>query len=101
MEASNIKAMREAMKQIYDRVNSLDEDCGVDPVEIRDIARAALASPPRNCDVGTADEQHARFDRFCDKYEDCWECPVWRGVDWTSKCSVYWSQMPYEEGGEK
>lgn len=51
MKASNIKAMREALTQILDRVNSLDEDCGVDPVEIRDIARAALASPPRNCDM--------------------------------------------------
>lgn len=62
---------------------------------------AICKQPLRNCDVGTADEQHARFVRFCDKYEDCWECPVWCGVDLTSKCSVYWSQMPYEEGGEK
>lgn len=50
MEESNVKAMREALKQIHDRVNSLDEDCGVDPVEIRDIARAALSATPRNCD---------------------------------------------------
>ena len=50
MEESNVKAMREALKQILDRVNSLDEDCGVDPVEIRDIARTALSAPPRNCD---------------------------------------------------
>lgn len=50
MEASNIRAMREALKQIHDRVNSLDEDCSADTVEIRDIARSALSAPPRNCD---------------------------------------------------
>ena len=44
-------AMREALDMIHDKVNSLDEECGVDPVEIRDLARAALAKPPRNCDM--------------------------------------------------
>lgn len=99
MEASNVKAMREAMKQIYDRVNSLDEDCGVDPVEIRDIARAALSATPRNCDVGTAEEQYTRFLRFCDKHEGCKGCPLCTSV--FSKCYAHWAQIPYEEGGEK
>ena len=43
--------LREALMQIYERVNSLDENCAVDHVEIRDIARAALAAPARNCDI--------------------------------------------------
>ena len=68
---------------------------------ISECARAALSAPPRNCDVGTADEQHARFDRFCDKYENCTECPVWRGGGLTSRCSMYWAQMPYEKGETK
>lgn len=46
----NAAAMREALEMIHDKVNGLDEECGVDPVEIRDIARTALAAPPRNCD---------------------------------------------------
>ena len=46
----NAAAMREALYEIHNRVNSLDEECGVDPIEVRDIARAALAKPPRNCD---------------------------------------------------
>ena len=54
----------------------------------------------RNCDVGTAEEQHARFYSFCDKIEECKKCPLWRGGGLTSKCSVYWAQMPYEEGAE-
>lgn len=64
MEASNAKAMREALKQIHDRVNSLDEDCGVDPVEVRDIARAALSAPPRNCDrFSNANEALEAFEK--------------------------------------
>lgn len=62
---------------------------------------SALSAPPRNCDVGTADEQHARFYSFCDKIEECKKCPLWRGGGLTSKCSVYWGQLPYEEGGVK
>lgn len=52
----NAAKMREALKQIYDRVNSLNEECAVDPVEIRDIARDALAASPRNCDAFSKDE---------------------------------------------
>jgi len=43
--------LREALTKILNLTNSLDENCAVDPVEIRDIARAALAEPARNCDV--------------------------------------------------
>ena len=47
----NTAATRKALKTIHDKVNSLDEECGVDPVEIRNIARAALSAPARNCDI--------------------------------------------------
>lgn len=47
----NSAAMREALVKIHDLTNALDEKCGVDPVEIRDIARAALSAPARNCDM--------------------------------------------------
>lgn len=56
----NAAAMREALETIHDKVNGLDEECGVDPVEIRDIARAALAAPARNCDR-FADETDAQI----------------------------------------
>ena len=64
-----------------------------------DKAKAALADPPRNCDVGTAEEQYARFLRFCDKYEGCEGCPLYKSV--FPKCYVHWVQMPYEEGDMK
>ena len=53
----NAAAMRVALKEIHDMVNSLDEECGVDPIEVRDIARAALSTPPRNCDRFTTPEE--------------------------------------------
>lgn len=101
METNN--KLREALMQIYDRVNSLDEDCGVDPVEIRDIARAALAEPVRNYEVGTAGEQQARHCAWCRKHGidghnevNCTHPDMSCGL-----CALRWAQMPYEEGGAK
>lgn len=109
--------LREALMQIYDRVNSLDENCGVDPVEIRDIARAALAEPVKNYEVGTAEEQWKRFDEFCDAWQESApveicsdECPVIKmknigcdGCQGRSGCYALWAQMSYEkaEGGSR
>ena len=61
-----------------------------------EAVNAALAAPPRNCDVGTAEEQYKRHKRWCDRnnFKDCWgrRC---------CECVVAWSQMPYKEGGEE
>lgn len=63
--------------------------------------RAALAEPPRNCDVGTAEEQEKRFhEKFCVK--SCLTCPL-SGLKRSRKadCIMTWTQMPYEaEEGE-
>lgn len=73
----------------------------------RDAMIAALAEPVKNCDVGTAEEMADRLDLFCSKYKcsGAWdstspECPIpedQRGVN----CALVWSQMPYEEGGDR
>lgn len=59
----------------------------------------ALAAPPRNCDVGTAEEQDSRFEEFCDAHQDgvvCSdECPLRHT---SALCDFAWAQMPYEEG---
>ena len=67
---------------------------------------SALAAPPRNCDVGTAEEQEARFNKFCSSYYninnvdgECNACPLNDNVKTT--CEFAWMQMPYEEGGAK
>ena len=97
--------LREALTKILNLTNSLDENCAVDPVEIRDIAKAALAAPPRNCDIGTAEEQRARFEAWCEKQPEryckaCAECPTQR---YAINCFCNWAQMPYveKEGGAK
>jgi len=63
--------------------------------------KAALAAPPRNCDVGTAKEQSQRFDAFCDAHKYVGDdganwcsrtCPCYNDIN----CGVNWAQMPYE-----
>ena len=100
----NAAAMREALEQIHELLSiggNPDRAMCIRYEAAYQIAAEALSAPPRNCDVGTADEQHARFYSFCDKFEECKECPLWRGGGLTSKCCARWGQMPYEEGAEK
>ena len=59
--------------------------------------KAAISAPPRNCDVGTAEEQSDRFEAFCLRHKNCSSCPC-KYTEKTS-CSINWAQMPYEEGG--
>lgn len=77
------------------------------------LAKAALAAPPRNCDVGTAKEQAVRKGEFCSRYapfadSNCDACPLRnynrpqpeRMVGYS--CDLAWAQMPYDaaqEGG--
>ena len=35
---------------------------------MRNIINGALAAPPRNCDVGTAEEQARRYQELCDRH---------------------------------
>ena len=98
MEASNVKAMREALNEIRSRLSYLYErlDGTFDPPalkEVYEIARTALSVPPRNCDVGTACEQQKRFDKYCEN-SSCSCCHLRNSV----LCEFAWGQMPYEEG---
>ena len=61
---------------------------------------AALAAPPRNCDVGTAEEQEDRFRRYCNSRGTfCGDCPLYNNR--RGECRFAWAQMPYKEGGAK
>ncbi len=70
----NAAAMREALTKIFNLTNSLDEDCAVDPVDIRNIAKAVLAEPVRNCDRLDVDDAFEAFTFICDA-TDCRDCP--------------------------
>ena len=102
MEASNIKAMREALNEIRSRLSYLygHIDGTVDPPalkEIYEIAGTALSAPPRNCDVGKPEEQAERFQWFC-ATRPCDCCTLKNKVNETLDCAIHWAQMPYEEG---
>lgn len=65
-----------------------------------DKAEAALAAPPRNCDVGTVEEQAERFMKFCSDHQEPWHgCSNYCLM--SEKCALTWAQMPYNQGGEK
>ncbi|MBP5510857.1 MAG: hypothetical protein J6Z49_08070 [Kiritimatiellae bacterium] len=77
---------------------------GVD--ELRGVVVRALSEPPRNCDVGTAEEQAERFYKFCTEHFSAISnmcsprCPCFDSDD-QCHCLCKWEQMPYEaeEGG--
>ena len=58
---------------------------------------AALSAPPRNCDVGTEEEQFKRFHKFCFHIK-CRECKLYTEEE-LYDCIFRWAQMPYEKGG--
>ena len=55
----------------------------------------ALASPPRNCDVGTAKEQTDRYETFCASVHP--SCVACKADSQYTKCEFVWAQMPYTE----
>ena len=98
----NAAAMREALVnasmvlakwRLDAPVSAWNEYC-----EAIDRCRAAIAKPPRNCDVGTAEEQYSRMFRECYEWM-CRDCKL-RDKDFR-KCAISWAQKPYEEGGAK
>lgn len=68
-----------------------------------DKAKAALAEPVRNCEVGSAEEQYARLESFCTRHfryandNPCAKCPIFK--DDSLPCVYRFLQMPYEKGG--
>ena len=65
--------------------------------EAKTAINAALSAPPRNCDVGTAEEQVLRWREFC-AYKNggvCDGCPCLAN-DGVEACYARWEQMPYE-----
>ena len=97
----NAAKLREALITILDKAHEqYVNDFGIDTVWIQNVANTALAAPPRNCDVGTAEEQAERYMNFCHNYPKCTGCPC-VGRMLYHQCEFAWAQMPYEakEGG--
>ena len=109
----NAAAMRKALEicakmgeQIDYQLGSSDESVYAFRQErclghnISECARSALSAPPRNCDVGTAEEQSQRFCSFCrPRTEPCDGCACLEASR-KGRCEFAWAQMTYaEEGG--
>lgn len=108
-ECGNAAAMREALEKCVDLILRFGNAELVETpleviIDIETILKAALSAPPKNCDVGSAEEQVMRFDAFVrDRRGDLnctGKCPAHNGVDFgVVRCVLQWAQMPYEEGG--
>ena len=102
-QLGNTAKMREALEAIKDTLDKWRLN-GVEYwqySELFDIANTVLSAPPRNCDVGTAEEQSERYEKFCyahrSREKGCGGCPLCDIVC----CGFAWLQMPYEEGGAR
>lgn len=97
-DAGNAAAMREALEKI-DRIVWDKRRHTKEETEAHRLATEALTTPPRNCDVGTVEEQAERYGRYCDKFTrdgmHCETCPCCGKIPF-GKCEFAWSQLPYE-----
>lgn len=103
METGNVKEMLDALNEIKDTIDEWRTNGEMDHWQyskLFDIMDAALAKPPRNCDVGTPEEQAERYENLCDSHT-CGSicsgsgCPLY-----DYDCSPFaWAQMPYEARG--
>ena len=108
MEANNMAAMRAALRAALEKVDEiydiLSKPCIVAEEarqacrEARGLLIPALDKPPRQCDVGTAEEQAERKMEFCYKQGGCGNCSFNKSATLT-QCAFAWAQTPYEEGG--
>lgn len=103
MEANNMKAMREAVKSLMDnlKIHLLQpiDQITINRAELEAMVKdcsEALAKPPRNCDVGTEQEQARRFLKYCVK-QDCEKACPFRDCKNSYECAFAWAQMTYEE----
>lgn len=96
----NVAKMYEALDiirrdswELMERSNDLR--CNILARRISATIRNAISTPPRNCDVGTAEEQWRRWRIFCDS-TSCNSCPCQSEYEPSAVCFCRWAQMPYE-----
>ena len=96
--------LREALSEIIDLIDKWRNEGEMEHwqySQLFDIADNALSAPPRNCDVGTTEEQYARIWEFCRRHKDglrCVDCHI-NGV-FPKNCALIWANMPYDKGDE-
>ena len=93
-ERGNAAKLREALEKLYDQICHGETERHV--AANRQMIRAALDTPLRNSDMGTAEEQFKRHSKWCARTRD-FSC----AATMCRKCFANWSQKPYEEGDDK
>ena len=90
-ERDALKKAKRTLRRLQKYLYLPPSACFVVEVVILNID-TALAEPPRNCDVGTVDEQEARYRATGELYHTL-----------TLRNALTWAQMPSEteEGGAK
>ena len=109
METNN--KLREALKELLDAMYDMgiDEEtvsmaaespnCHMhskDHLDVIKKAKAAIAEPIKNCEVGTVEEQAERWNND-NPYPYEWDDRQY----YDALDMLKWAQTPYEEGGEK
>lgn len=113
MEANDYRKAREVLTRVHEFLSNLCRDARCDAhcsecigaSDLADDVYDVLHAPPRNCNVGTAEEQEKRFMKYC-IVQNCGTCPCFVKLtngDW--RCNPFaWAQMPYEadkKGGSR
>lgn len=96
LQVGNAAAIREAAAEFVSVI--LDKKPGIHNLHrLAEKCRDALAKPPRNCDVGTAEEQDKRFTyQFCRVgIEGCVRCKLNTLKHRGNTCGIHWAQMPH------
>ena len=106
----NAAALRDAVIKALTLLNVCDWPSGVSLDGVCEVIHeidSVLDKPPRQCDVGTVEEQKRRFNMFCKRKGEgfsasvycAYECPCGNQGD----CKLAWAQTPYEaqEGADK
>ena len=98
----NVAAMRNALESARNWcLNRLcNASCQVTVEGLLSVVNAALSVPPRQCDLGTAEDQLRRWRKYCENFHYCVDCPANKKDGISADCFANWSQIPYEEGDE-
>ena len=104
-DCAKLREALEFIKQYFDKIDPFNINTytfsQIEVEHINEAIDAALAAPPRNCDVSTVKELNVRYDKFCYAHRSpengCGGCPL----NGEPCCELAWAQMPYEEGGDE
>ena len=100
IEKSSINGNKAAFEAIIDKIDEWHANGEMEHwqySELFDIADTALASPQRNCDVGTVKEQLYRHEKYCNLQTTCKRWLRDNDSSMCISCFANWLHKPYKE----